>query len=287
MINGIFDPITLPPGRDGAFLNLGQGLGLASYMVVIGYEFLLFVYFFLVKFKDTRKMYWLYFSLFFLFTCLSRAVLIFYDFLMAYFIDLVRADPLYPLQIYRIANFIDWLAIATMIGVLTTLIFTKEDKLSRILRICLPIAGVIVGSLFLILSDESLINVNYYIYMDPYSYGYAVTVPISEIPSPVNGLGLGSFVLNLLVTPLVSFGLPIIFLYLAYKSVGLIRKSSAMNGFGFLLFWLGRFSTYFFTLTLKPNGDPWSGLTQAAWPALIMIFGLLFLAMANLILQQK
>ncbi|MBD3354096.1 MAG: hypothetical protein GF364_21620 [Candidatus Lokiarchaeota archaeon] len=284
------------PGREGAFLNLDHGLGLASFFVVIGYEFLLFCYFFLIKFRQTKKMYWLYYSLFFLFAAISRGLFILYDYLMPYYIKQITTNPLLPLSVYRVANFIQYLAAACMVGIIATLIFpieetedrTKKDKLYFIMRIVMPGIVVIIGLLFLFLPDASLLNANYFLYSDPYEVGYDVDPGISPIPSPMDGMGLGSFILNLVVTPIISFILPIIFLYLAYKSVGLIRKSSALNGFGFMFYWLGRFSKYFFSATLKPGTEEaWSGVTQNVWPAMIILLGLLFLALANMMIQQK
>ncbi|MHA1392247.1 MAG: hypothetical protein ACTSRZ_01985 [Promethearchaeota archaeon] len=277
-----------PPGRTGAFLNLDQGLGLASFFIVIGYEVLLWLYFLIIKFRETKKMYWMYYSLFFFFGALSRGVFIIYDYMMPYFIDKVRADPLLPLLVFRVANFIGWLAMASMVGILAILMFTGENRASKAIRIICPLIIVAIGSLFFILPDNSIIDENYFVYSDPYGMDYQVSPGISATPSPWPGLGMGSFVLNLIVTPAISFFMPVIFLYLAYKSVGLVRKSSALNGIGFLAYWVGRFSRYFFAISKNPRtGLPWTGVTQNVWPAMIILLGLLFLALANMMLQQK
>jgi len=276
------------PGRTGAFLNLDQGLGVAAFFVVIGYEFLLWVYFLLIKFRETKKMYWMYYSLFFFFIVISQSIFILYDYFMPYFIEVVRANPLFPVFIFRIANFIGWLALATMVGILATLVFTENDKKSNILRIISPIVIIAIGSAFLWLPDNSILDENYFLYSDPYGMEYNITLPINATQSPWPGLGMGVFILNLVLTPIFSFFMPFIFLYLAYRSVGLIRKSSALNGIGFLAYWVGKFSKYYFAISKNPRtGLPWTGLTQNVWPALIILLGLLCLALANMMIQQK
>lgn len=275
------------PGRDTAFLNLSQGLGLASYFIVIGYEFLLFCYFLLIKWRETRKLYWMYFSLFFLFIAVSRGLFVIYDYMMPYFIDMIRTDPLIPLQLYRWANFIGWLAAACMVGVISTLIFTQDNQTTMIMRIVTPSIIVVIGSLFLFLPAETIIDGNFYIYSDPFNVEYEVSHGLSIVESPIALLGIGTFVLTFIITPIISFILPFIFFYLGLKSVGVIRKSSILNGLGFILYWFGRFATPFFSLTQKPGGGAWSGITINVWPPMIILMGLLFLALANMMLQQK
>lgn len=276
-----------PPGRDTAFLNISQGLGLASYFIVIGYLFLLFCYFLLIKWRETKKLYWMYFSFFFLFAAISRGLFVIYDYMMPYFINQIRTDPLIPLDLYRWANFIGWLAAACMVGVISTLIFTKNNQTTTIMRIVTPLIVVVIGSLFLFLPPELVIDGNYYIYSDPNNVEYNVAHGLTIIDSPIANLGMGTFVLQFIITPIISFILPIIFFYLGFKSVGIIRKSSILNGLGFIFYWFGRFASPFFSLTQKPSGGAWSGITINVWPPMIILLGLLFLALANMMLQQK
>lgn len=48
------------------------------------------------------------------------------------------------------------------------------------------------------------------------------------------------FWLNGIILPITTVLFPVLFFYLGFKSVGVIRRSSILNGLGFLLYFLGR-----------------------------------------------
>jgi len=255
---------------------LENAFSMGLFFVVVGYQFLLFCYFLLIKYRKTRKIYWFYFSLFFLFIALSRVFFIIYDFTFPYAEELVQAQPLLPLTINRWAQFTGWIAVATLVGILSTLLFTKEDdKIHRILRIVFPLIVVVISFLWFILPDHLLIDPEYYMYMEPYNIDHG----LGDIQT-ILGKAVGLFVLNYVILSILSFLLPFLFFYLAAKSVGVIQKSSILNGLGFLTYYIGR--------SLQPllKWTERSVLTQGLLPPLIILLGLLFLALGNLIMQS-
>ncbi|MHA1728599.1 MAG: hypothetical protein ACTSWY_07685 [Promethearchaeota archaeon] len=268
MINLVYQPTT-------PFASLENILSLGFFFIVIGYQFLLFVYFFLIKYRTKRKMYWFYFSFFFLFIAISRVLFVVYDFLMPYAWEMLETNPLLPLTVNRFAQFTGWIAVATLVGVLSTLLFTKDNQLHKSLRIIFPLIVVGISLLFFILPDELLIDPSYYLYQAPYNLDHGLGVI-----NTVMGKAVGLFVLNYVVLILLNFLLPILFFYLAYRSVGIIQKSSILNGLGFLLYYIGR-SLQPLLVLMAPE---WVN-TQVILPPLIILLGLLFLALGNLMLQ--
>jgi hypothetical protein len=254
---------------------LENAFSMGLFFVVVGYQFLLFCYFLLIKFRKTRKIYWLYFSLFFLFIGLSRVFFIIYDFTFPFAYELVVANPRLPLTINRWAQFTGWIAVATLVGILSTLLFTKEDDIvQRVLRILFPSIVVVISFLWFILPDHLLIDPDYYMYTD-----YAIDHGLGQIQL-LFGKAVGLFILNYIILSILSFLLPFLFFYLAAKSVGIIQKSSILNGLGFLTYYIGR--------SLQPvlKWAERSVLTQGLLPPLIILLGLLFLALGNLIMQN-
>jgi len=265
MLLQLFDPYILE-----------RAMSMGLFFVVVGYQFLLFCYFLLIKYRKTKKIYWIYFSLFFLLIALSRVFFVVYDYTMPFALELVESDPLLPLKVNRWAQFTGWLAVATLVGLLSTLLFTKEDdKLHKTLRILFPSIVVVLAFLFFILPPESLIDPSYHMYQAPFSIDHGLD--LSSV-TMVLGKPLGLFILNYVILSILTFLLPILFFFLAYRSVGVIRRSSFLSGLGFLVYFIGR--------SLQPV-LVWMGssiLTQSLLPPLIILLGLLFLALGNFIM---
>ncbi|MHA1821985.1 MAG: hypothetical protein ACTSU2_02240 [Promethearchaeota archaeon] len=263
--------------RQDRYLNILDAISLSLFFVVIGYNFLLFCYFILIKFRKIKKLYWFYFSIFFLLIAISRGFFVVYDYFMEYFGPHIMENPLLPLTIYRLAEFTGWLASAMLVGILSSLLFIKNDKKSRYLRYSPPIIVIGLALLWLILPPQYLIDMTYFVYSPG---GYGVDPGVKIIPSPfLPNMAIGLFYLNYVILPIINFLLPLIFFYIAKKSVGLIRRSSLLNGFGFLTYYGGR--------ALEPllKALNASLLTQAILPPLIILLGLLLLALANFILN--
>ena len=258
------------------FLSAVDSISLALYFVIIGYMFLLFCYFMFIRFRKTKKLYWFYFSLFFLFLSISRGLFIVYDFYMTLWRTYIEYGSSLPIIIYRYASFTGWLAAAMVVGILSTLLFTKESKLHKSMAFILPGVVIVIASLMLWLPAGYI--------MDPKYYWYVLeikTVPFEIVPSPIFGeyYPAGLFYMNYIMLPILNFALPCIFFYLAAKSVGVIRKSSVLNGLGLIIYYIGRS----IQPLLKFGSNP---LVQAFVPPIIILVGLLLTAQANFILQS-
>jgi hypothetical protein len=98
------------------------------YYIIIGYYFLIFAYFLIIRFRTSKKLYWLYFSFLFLFLAAGR-----FFFIVYYFYAPELLAPVGPLSnialvellmiYYRLATFSTWLGIACLMGVFGILIF--------------------------------------------------------------------------------------------------------------------------------------------------------------------
>jgi hypothetical protein len=56
------------------------------------------------------------------------------------------------------------------------------------------------------------------------------------------GYPAGRFVLNFILLPLMVLVIPILFVYLALKTFGVLRRSYALNAIGFFIYFFGRIS---------------------------------------------
>ncbi len=258
-------------------ISVVDSLSIALYFVIIGYMFLLFCYFMFIRFRKTKKLYWFYFSLFFLFLLVSRALFIVYDYYMKIWILEIRYNGSnLPIVIYRLASFTGWIAAAMVVGILATLLFTKETKLHKSMAYVLPAVVILIASMMLWLPAGYVV--------DPKYYWYVLQIenpPVEIVPSPIFGPNYpaGLFYMNYIGLPILNFALPCIFFYLAAKSVGVIRKSSLLNGLGLIIYYVGR--------SIQPLlkfGE--NVLVQAFVPAIIILLGLILIALANFMLQS-
>jgi len=151
-----------------------------------------------MRFRTSKKFYWLYFSILFLCLAAGRVFFIIYYF---YIPELYLPEPYQTLSnievvgllmmSYRLATFSTWLGIACLMGVFGTLIFPsfteevkpseKEDvkfkvktflKKNRVrisLKILLILFPIVIGILALILPDSLFMDPDFN--EDPYSVG--------------------------------------------------------------------------------------------------------------------
>lgn len=256
-----------------------DAISMGLYFIIIGYQFLLCFYFLFTRYRKTKKPYWMYFSLFFLFIGISRSIFVIYDFLMPFSIDQINADPYYPFHIHKWASFFGWLGAAMLVAILTTLLFTDEKKVHKYIKTIAPLVVIILGSLYLILPPELLLNTKYYTdHGIPLPEGFQV-IPWGNI-FPVQGAAHS--ILSIVILPLLNFLLPLIFFYIAYKSIGVIKYSSILNGFGFIVYYFGRSALTILMLFREYVSE----MTLALFPPIFIMLGILLLAIANLILQQ-
>ena len=236
------------------YFDIWDAVESGLYYAIVGFYFLIFAYFFLMRFRTSKKFYWLYFSLLFLCLAAGRVFFITYYF---YIPELLGTMPNLELVgllniLYRLATFSTWLGIACLMGVFGTLIFPsfteeikpseKEDlkfKVKMFLRknhvritfkILLILFPIVIGILALTLPDS--------LFMDPDFNKAPYNVGIELIT--ILGYPAGRFVLNFIFLPLMVIVIPILFVYLALKTFGVLRKSYALNAIGFFIYFIGR-----------------------------------------------
>lgn len=242
-----------------------DSFGLSLYFTIIGYYFLVAVVFFMrFVHSDPKKPYWAWFSLFFLFLAGSRALFIVHD----YYIAPSPAQLIW----WRLATICAWLAVSMLAGILSILLVTGKDKKAKILRTVIPLLPVIAAVVVAILPDVYVAEPEQL--ADPSTMVGAPLAMLADYP-------VGRFYLNVVFLPLITILIPICFFYLGFRSIGVIRRSSYLNGLGFLIYYLGRS----LQSVLEPLG--YSEMTQAITPPLVILLGVLFIALANQYEQLK
>jgi hypothetical protein len=266
------------------YFDIWDGIESGLYYAIVGFYFLIFAYFLLMRFRVSKKFYWLYFAILFLFLAAGRGFFIVY-----YFYAPELLQPIGPMTgpelvellmiFYRLATFSTWLAIACLMGVFGTLIlppiaeeessitgikkFLRHKKVKLAIKICLIIIPIIVGILALTLSDA--------LFMDPdlkVKYGLSIElITVFDYPA-------GRFVLNLILLPLMVLFIPFLFVYLAKKTFGVLRRSYALNAIGFFIYFAGRIAQGL----LETFGFPH---VRAILPPLLILLSLLIIVIAN------
>ena len=173
---------------------------IGGWFAIIGYFFLLFIYFLAFRYRDSKNPFHLGFGLFFLFLGSARAFFLVYDFYQF-------------LEIWWIlATVISWISIFTLFLALTYQIL--EKKFWQVTLISSP--PLIIAILIAIFPS--------FFWPDP----MLVINPI------------GYTISNFFILPLYSIVLPILFFYIGLHLVGQLRTSNFLLGTGFLIYYLGR-----------------------------------------------
>ncbi len=277
------------------YFSFWDGIEMGLYFIIVGYFFLLFFYFLFLRYRTSKKPYWLFFSLFFVCFGLGRVFFIAYYFYIPELYVPVPgngAEVVALLMItYRLATFFTWMGTACAVGVLGILLLppdqpqqktegkSKEgwfkDKNNRkiIIRIVMIFIPIIIGILALVLPDA--------LFMDPkFEVDYNISVDLITVQFGSWTYPIGRFLLNFIFMPLSVVFIPFIFIYLAWKTFGVLRKSYALNAFGFLLYFLGRILQGALDVADLPH-------LRASLPPLIILLALLILVMANNYEQLK
>jgi len=179
--------------------------------------------------------------------------------------------------LYRFATFFTWMGIACLMGVFGTLIlppsaenensekefkkFLRQKNVKITLKIFLIVIPIIVGILALTLSDA--------LFMDP-------NLRDNYVPSfqliTVFGYPAGRFILNIILLPLMVLVIPFLFVYLALKTFGVLRRSYALNAIGFFIYFSGRAAQGLL------GGFPH---VRAILPPLLILLSLLIIVIGN------
>jgi hypothetical protein len=261
------------------YFDIWDAIESGLYYAIVGFYFLIFAYFLLMRFRTSKKYYWLYFSLLFLFLAAGRVFFIVYYFYAPELGGTMSDIELLGLMmaLYRFATFFTWMGIACLMGVFGTLILPpiaenensekgikkllRQKNIKTILKIGLAVIPIIVGILALLLSDA--------LFMDPdlrdqYNPAFQLIT--------VFGYPAGRFVLNIILLPLMVLVIPFLFVYLALKTFGVLRKSYALNALGFFIYFLGRATQGL--LVVFPH-------VRAILPPLLILLSLLIIVIAN------
>jgi len=276
------------------YFDIWDSIESGLYYAIVGFYFLIFAYFFLMRFRTSKKFYLLYFSLLFLGLAAGRVFFIVYYFYIPELLGTMTNLELVGLLMisYRLAPFSTWLGIACLMGVFGTLIFPsftdevkpseKEDlkfkvktllKKNRVrvsLKILLILFPIVIGILALTLPDS--------LFMDPDFNKAPYSVGIELIT--IFGYPAGRFVLNFIFLPLMVLVVPSLFVYLALKTFGVLRRSYALNAIGFFIYFSGRISQGL----LETFGFPH---VRAILPPLLILLSLLIIVIANQYEQLK
>ncbi len=218
---------------ESGYCDIYNTVSIGLFFAVIGYEFLLFGYFLLFRFRKSKRVYWFYFSMFFIFLAISRVGYLFYD----YF------TPGNTLA-WRFATIMGWVAVAALSGILSTLLFTGDSKLSQVLKKIFPIVPLAIAVHIIFVPDLWIFD-----------------------PSGFFGKGITYIYSNAIILPLYIVLLPFMFFYLAKRSAGTLQRSFLMNGFGLLLYYAIRLLQGLGTVTL--------------WTPLLILLAILIIVYAN------
>ncbi|MFW9900047.1 MAG: hypothetical protein ACFFDY_02020 [Candidatus Thorarchaeota archaeon] len=277
------------------YFDFWDAIEMGLYFIIVGYFFLLFFYFLFIRYRTSRKLYWLFFSMFFLFFGVARVFFIVY-----YFFGPELYTGTNDLEVvaflmlnYRFATFFTWLGVACATGVLGILLFppeTQEENKGKkslgewfkhrknqelLIRIGLFVLPIIIGILALTLSDL--------LFMDPdFPDVYpGISVNLIVIRFGSWSYPLGRFLLNFIFMPLFLVLIPFVFLYLACKTFGVLRRSYALNAIGFILYFgAGRILQGALDVATLPH-------VRAVMPPLLILLALLILVIANNYEQLK
>ena len=261
------------------YFDIWNAVESGLYYAIVGFYFLIFAHFLLMRFRTSKKFYWFYFSLLFLFLAAGRVFFIVYNFyapeLKGTMSDLELVGLM--MTLYRFATFFTWMGIACLMGVFGTLIlspiaendnsetglkkFLRQKNVKITLKICLIVIPIIIGTLALTLSDS--------LFMDPILRDEYV--PSFQLIT-IFGYPAGRFVLNLVLLPLMVLVIPVFFVYLALKTFGVLRRSYALNAIGFFIYFSGRITQGLLV------GFPH---VRSILPPLLILLSLLIIVIAN------
>ncbi len=280
------------------YFGFWDAIEMGLYFVIVGYFLLLFFYFLFLRYRNSKKLYWLFFSLFFLCFGIARVFFIIYYFFGPELYDGTNGTNVVDFLMlnYRLATFFTWMGVTCMVGVLGILLFPPETQevkkgeksviewfknrknIELLVRVGLCALPIIIGILSLTLSE--------WLFMDPDFVlsppdGYGIPDNIIKIPIGSWEYPLGRFLFNFIFMPLFLVLIPFIFLYLAWKTFGVLRRSYALNAIGLILYFGGgRILQGALDVAILPH-------LRAIMPPLIILLALLILVIANNYEQLK
>ncbi len=275
------------------YITFFSSIEMLLYAIIVGYFMLLFFFFLFIRFRTSKKIYWLFFSLFFLCFGIGRIFFIIYYFYAPELYDGANGSLVVEFLMlnFRFATFFTWMGTACAVGVLGILLFPPDSEeqqekgksskdwfknknnIKLILRVVLLIIPIVIAFLALILPDS--------VFMDPdFEADYNITVNLITVNIGSWEYPIGRFLYNFIMMPILVAIIPFVFLYLAWKTFGVLRKSYALNAVGFFLYWSGRILQGALDVASLPH-------LKAVLPPLIILIALLIIVIANNYEQLK
>jgi hypothetical protein len=145
--------------------------------------------------------------------------------------------------------------------------FNNKNNIKLLIRIALICIPFIIGILALTIPDS--------IFLDPdINSDYGLNIQLITINIGTWTYPIGRFILTLILLPLFVVIIPFIFLYLALKTFGVLRRSYALNAIGFFLYYTGRIAQGVLDVVNLPH-------YRAIMPPLIILLSLLIIVVAN------
>ncbi|MFX0103476.1 MAG: hypothetical protein ACFFCS_28200 [Candidatus Hodarchaeota archaeon] len=223
------------------YLTVQEAFSLGLFICILGYFVLIIFYFLFIRFRKTKRMYWLYFSLFFIFLTASRVAYIVQDFFL-------------PDNgvVWKIANVTAWVGVGALSGILGILLFTGDSKFQTWFKRIFPLIPVGIGIHIIFLPDTMITG-----------------------PPLYFGMGIAKFYMNVIILPIYIILLPFMFFYLAHKSLGTLQKSFMLNGLGLLIYYIARALQPVMPYLIGP------GWTQSLLPPLLILLAILLISFAN------
>jgi hypothetical protein len=233
--------------------SIYEVVGIGLYFVIIGYEFLLFGYFLLFRYRRSKRVYWLFMGSFFIFLVISRVGYLFYDYFFS------KTDTVDQMAAWKFANAFGWVAVSMVSEILSILLFTSESKAHQVMKRVFPLVPIAIAVIIIFLPPSSVTNP-----AGP-AWGILGSLPIAKI------------VFNIMILPAYIVLLPFMFFYLAAKSAGTLQRSFLFNGIGLLFYYAVRAAQPL----LVPNPAEVTSFTAAALPVLLLILAILIITFAN------
>ncbi|MHA1608078.1 MAG: hypothetical protein ACTSWP_11205 [Candidatus Freyarchaeota archaeon] len=236
------------------------------WFTVVGYYFLLFFYLTFFKWRKDRNLFHLSLAVFFITLAIGRGFFIVYDFYARPWIipltlgafssmtvpypQFVPAVFTYSPWSWRLGSFWQWVSVAFI--VLGTSYVWFENKW---VRRTLHIPPFIIAALLILLPENMLFGygidtINLYmppfsaepyekflvwLGFDPFSPYFPLKCVIAYQPS-----GTIYLTINYVLASLYSIFVPLLFFYIAWQGVGVIRRKALLMGFGFTTYYIGR-----------------------------------------------
>lgn len=235
-------------------------LTVGLWLTVVGYYLLLFIYLVMFKWRKDRNFFNLTLALFFITLAVGRAFFLLYDFFdkpavifltpnLSVTTPIIEALFIRNTWNWRLASFWEWLSVSSIsLGIAYVWLENKW------LRRTLHLPPLFAGLALLFLPGELLFGYGvdevhflipqvqaegyellFWLGFDPFSPWFPPKWAIIYQPS-----GAVYLAINYVLSSLYSIFIPLMFFYVAWNSVGVIKRKALLLGTGFIFYYIGR-----------------------------------------------